>query len=397
MALCFALTGCWDRTELNELAITAGTAIDWKEGRWVVTYQVVIPSAISAVLTAVGGGAGKVPVIVYSTEGETIREAVAKSALESPRKLFFSHNRVVVISSAAALHGLENLLDIYLRNPDTRETVSTLISDKDARTILEQLMQVQIIPSDGIEETVKGEAEQLSTLPHVRMYNLAMSLAGPAHSAALPEILVSGDQGVTSADDLSQTSLKSKLRLGRLGLLRDNRMVGWLSRSEALGVAFISNKVSETSIIFSCEGDGAKPNSTFQIEHSKTKLRPEWKNGELVMHININSSGTLVETGCSVEDLNNPATIKQMEKQLRLQVLEQVETSWEATKKLKTDVLGFADIIRRKYPKRWKEVKTDWPNQFSKIRIDPIVSVRIARMGLSSKPYKTLLEKDGNR
>ncbi|MGO4373939.1 Ger(x)C family spore germination protein, partial [Paenibacillus sp. MCAF20] len=72
------LTSCWSRVELNELAITSATSIDREGEDWVLTYQVLIPSSIS---TGIGimGGANTSPVIVYSTKGRTIREAVLHS------------------------------------------------------------------------------------------------------------------------------------------------------------------------------------------------------------------------------------------------------------------------------------------------------------------------------
>lgn len=42
------LTGCWSRRELNELLIVLGIGVDWKDGEYLVSFQVVNPSEISA-------------------------------------------------------------------------------------------------------------------------------------------------------------------------------------------------------------------------------------------------------------------------------------------------------------------------------------------------------------
>ncbi len=394
IGVCLAATGCWDRTELNELAITSATAVDWKDGQWVVSYQVVIPAAISAAMSAVGGGAAQLPVIVYSTNGKTIREAVSHSSLESPRQLFFSHNRVVVVGDAAARQGLTPLIDEYFRNSDSRETVSILIAEGNARTILEQLMQIQIIPGDGIEETMRGESEDFSALPYVRVYDLAMGLVSPAKSAVLPEILVSGSPGVTTADALNHTSLTSKLRLGRLAVLRQDKMVGWLARDNGLGVAFMRNQVKTTTLAFPCNPAERKESSSFSLTRTTTKLTPRMEaRGHMVMHIAVKGEGTLLETNCTL-DLNKPEVISQMEKQLEDKIKETITTSWKATKKLQTDIVGFADVIHRKYPKQWKEWSKNWQSAFVKIEIDPEVDISIKRVGLSNKSFKKLTEKD---
>ncbi|MBO9600248.1 MAG: Ger(x)C family spore germination protein [Cohnella sp.] len=387
------LPGCWDRKELNQIAITSATAIDYKDGQWIVSYQVVIPSAISAAMTTVGGGAAKLPVIVYSTQGKTIREAVWKSALESPRRLFFSHTRVLVVSAAATQQGLTPLIDVYFRNPDSRETVNVLIAEGEARTILEQLMQIQIIPGDGIQETMVGEAKDLSILPSIKMYDLAMELLGPAKSAVLPEIVISGSPGVTSADALNKTSLSSKLRLGRLAVLGQDKLVGWLSRQEAIGVGFMRDWVHMTSISFPCDAGSREEESAFRLMRSRTSVTPHKSGSSFVMDVKVEGEGTLLETNCPL-DLNEPDAIKAMEEQLEKKIAAQIEESWLAVKKLKTDIAGFADRIHRRYPKEWKKLASNWEATFLQIEVRPKVDITIKRTGLSTKSFKLQTEQN---
>ncbi|WP_372636837.1 Ger(x)C family spore germination protein [Cohnella sp.] len=390
----FGAAGCWDRTELNELAITSATAVDWEDGEWSVSYQVVIPSAISNAVSVTGGGASKLPIIVYSTQGKTIREAVGRSTLESPRHLFFSHTRVVVVSEAAARQGLSPLLDVYFRNPDSRETVSVLVAKGNARKILEQLMQIQIIPGDGIEETLRKEAEEFSALPNVRIYDLALSIVSPSKSAIVPEILISGGQEVSSADALSKTSLSSKLRLGRLAVFKNDRMAGWMTREEALGIAFIRDRIKTTTIPFSCgQGGKQKIDSAFKLTRSSTRLTPKKDGDGFTMKIEVEGEGQLLETDCTKE-LSEPSVARQLESQLELEITDMIETAWQAARKMNIDVVGFAEAIHRKYPKDWKRMKNNWPSGLAEIRIEPSVHITIKRMGLTNQSFRTLTEKD---
>lgn len=392
VGMCLFLTSCWDRTELNQLAITSATGLDWENGEWVVSYQVVIPSAISAAMSAVGGGASKLPIIVYSTKGKTIRDAVWRSTFESPRKLFFAHTRVLVVSEQAARRGLAPLIDGYLRNPDSRETVSVLISEGSARRILEQLMQIQIVPGDGMKETIRGEAKYFSALPNVNINKLAMGLASSTRSAVIPEILISGSPDITTEEELNHTSLTSKLRLGRLAVLREDKLIGWLSKNEAMGVSYIRNHVDTTVFTFACKLSESEKNSEIRLTQSTTKLSPVRVNGHYVMRIKVKAEGSLIETACS-DNLNKPEIIAHMEKQLESEITETITASWLAVKQLKTDVLGFGDIIHRKYPKEWKKLSKDWEAAFLQIEIKPQVNVTLKRVGLSSQSFKAFTEK----
>jgi spore germination protein KC len=393
LGICLFMTGCWDRTELNELAITSATSFDWEDGEWVISYQVVNPSAISAAMAAMGGGAAKLPVVVYSTKGKTIREAIFKSTFESPRKLFFSHTRILVVSDAVARRGLTPVIDEYLRNPDVRETVSVLIAEGKARRILEQLMQIQIIPGNGIQSIIMRQAANLSLLPHIRIYDLAKSLANSAKSAVIPEILISGSPTITSEPDLNNTSPTSKLRLGRLAVLRHNKWIGWLTNHEALGVSYIRNQVQASVTSFACNASDRGKSSAFRLIRSTTRLTPLKEKDHYVMKIKVKGEGTLVETDCLL-DLSKPEVIRQMEKQIEGEIKEAITASWMATKKLKTDVLGFADVIHRKYPKEWKELSKDWESTFVQMEIDPQVEMTIKRVGLSNRSFKMQTEQD---
>jgi spore germination protein KC len=77
------LTGCWNRKELNELAIAVGLGIDKQGDQFRVSVQVVDPGEVS---TQKGAG-GRAPATLYTSEADTIFEAVRKITTLSPRKI----------------------------------------------------------------------------------------------------------------------------------------------------------------------------------------------------------------------------------------------------------------------------------------------------------------------
>lgn len=388
IGLCFTLTACWKQVELNELSITSATAYDLEGNDWILSYQVIIPSAISQGVGTVGGSQ-QTPVTVYSTRGHTIREAVTMNNIENPRWLFFAHTSVVVISDEVARKGLDPIIDLYLRNPEARETVYLLITEGNARSILEQLMHAEKIPGQGIREIIENESQNSSKLPGIMMYELAIDLTSSAKSAVIPEIVVSGEPAETSLDALKRTTSASKLKLGRLAVLKGDQLAGWLSREEGFGVAFITNQVNTGTIAFQCKPSGPKKyDSSYRISKSKTKLTPEKDGDHYKMRMDIQLSGTLLESLCDL-DFNQPAVIKQLEQQLQNEVISIINRSFLATKRLKVDVLGFADEIHRKYPKEWKTLSEDWSSSYVKMAIDPHVTVKVERVGLTGKTFRT--------
>ncbi|WP_435169360.1 Ger(x)C family spore germination protein [Paenibacillus glycanilyticus] len=386
-------TGCWNRIELNEVAITSATGIDWDGNSWIVSYQVVIPAAISSVMGGSGGSGPKSPIIVYSTKGKTIRDAIMHSYSESPRKLFFAHNRVVVIGEKALQHGVNELIDVYFRNSSTRETVSVLATPGTARRILEQFMQLQAISGAGMKEIILSEMKNTSILPNIPVYQLAMEVTGDAKSAVVPEIFVSGTEDTSSLDSFGSTSIPSKLKLGRLAVLKDDKMIGWMSRKESLGASYLRDSVKQSFVVVPCEDDkGKKGYDTIQILKSSTKVIPKLKSNQLTFTAEVDVTGSLLESTCS-QDLYKPGIIQLLEQGGQLQVSALLQEAWKRGQQLNADIFGAAEKTHRKYPKQWKVWSKNWDQVFKQAPLETKVKFRMARMGLSNKSFDYLMEK----
>ncbi|MBB3113059.1 spore germination protein KC [Paenibacillus phyllosphaerae] len=393
--LCMLLTGCWDRTELNELGITAATSVDKIGDNWIVSYQLIIPSAIS---TLSGGGAGGIsPITVHSTKARTIREAVAKSKLESPRQLYFAHNRILVVSERAARYGLSSLIDVYFRLPNSRETVSMLITEGSPVRILRQLMSIQPISGQGVQQIISNESRSYSLLPHVKLYKFAMNIVGDARAGVMPEILVSGSPNVDAVNQMGETNQPSRLKLGRLAVFKSDRFYGWFSQRESFGVSFLTDEVNQASISFNCGGGSDQQggmNSAVTLTRSQTKVKPHIVDGHLQMEVHVKSAGMLEETVCT-DNLQDPKVIKRMEGSIQKEINGIIMAAWEACKRDKVDVLGFAGAVHRKYPKQWKRMKQNWDQEFASADLKLTVDFKLERIGVSNKSFKSLEEPEG--
>ena len=74
--LCLFLTGCWDKKELNELAITMALGVDKIDDEYLVSAQVVVPGEVSSMK----GGAGQSPVTLFQAKGATMNDAIRNLA-----------------------------------------------------------------------------------------------------------------------------------------------------------------------------------------------------------------------------------------------------------------------------------------------------------------------------
>ncbi|RCW43063.1 Ger(x)C family spore germination protein [Paenibacillus prosopidis] len=379
-------SGCGNQTELNRLGIVSATAFDLDEtNQWILTFQLIKPQSTQG---KSGGGGSQSPVIVFSTKGKTILEAVQKSKLESSRRLFFSHSRVVIISQRVAEFGLNQLLDSYIRDNQTRETANVLIASGEAKKVLEILTPLENNPGISISNLISGQGDGQSTFIPSTVHELIFTITQPSASAALPEIKIAGDEKrQTSLDALKETRNPAVLKLDRVGVFKQDKFAGWLTRNESLGIPWITNRIKNTTVVFPCEGENRKDQlSSFLVETSRTKLKPAISDGKLLMTVDIHAKGNLTETACKL-DIKKPETLNKLEKHIQEQIKKDVEHSFQALKKLKADALGFGNAFHKAYPQAWKKWSKNWGNEFPKISMNVTVKVTIQRTGMINDSF----------
>jgi spore germination protein KC len=272
------LTACWDDRELSELGITSGSAYDWEDDQFKATYQVINPSSGSSNTGGSGGGStSSPPFLTFTVKGRTIMEAIERTNLTSTREMFFSHSRITVIGEKFAQKGINQLMDLFLRKQDARETVYVFISQGEGGHILKQLMQLTKNQGAGIQLMIEQESRLTSYYPGVRLFELAMALSSESACAVLPEIKLTGKEIMDETSETGRTDLPSRLALGRLAVLKGDKLVGWLSLKEAFGLTFMNNEIKQATISFSSKPDQSeKIDTSFVLQNSSTSVKPIW-------------------------------------------------------------------------------------------------------------------------
>ncbi|HZG85803.1 Ger(x)C family spore germination protein [Paenibacillus sp.] len=382
------LSGCWDRMEMDDLAIVNATAIDRNEaGQWVMTYQVVIPRTFG--MRTGGGGSGS-PVMTFTTKGNTLGEAVQNARRELPRQLFFPHSRVVIVSRSAAERGIGDIIDFYLRDEESRETSNLLLYDGSTRDILEVLTNLERLPGNSIHQLIEGPGKQNGTIPS-KVYEIVTMLVGPSKSAAVPEIRVSGKlDKQTTSEAVQRTRRMAVLKLHRAGVLKGDKFVGWMTEREANGVGFATGRAGYDIVPFAC-GDGGEERASFAIERSDTDLRTSARNGRVYVDIDIAVQGSVIESACR-SPLKRSDTLERMERRIERSIEDDVRTSFEGAKRFKADVFGIGEAVHREHPRWWKELEKDWDANFAEVQLRVDVDARIRNTGMINDSVAKKLE-----
>jgi spore germination protein KC len=141
------LSGCWNRRELNRLAIAVGLGLDKVGDRYMLSVQAVNSSSVAP---KQGGGGGS-PVSLYQAEAKSVYEAVRKLTTLTPRRIYPSHLRVLVIGEELAREGIAKSIDLLARDWEIRSDFFMVIARGDrAENVLKVLTPNEQIPANKL-------------------------------------------------------------------------------------------------------------------------------------------------------------------------------------------------------------------------------------------------------
>lgn len=181
--LIFFLGGCWDRTELNDLALITAIAFDKAETNQVkVTVQIVIPQNQSGggmMGGGSGGGAAKRSTVRSEESGFDTADALSKLQRKIPRKLFWGQCKIFIFSDTLAKSGIREQFDFLVRHPQPRERGFMFISKGKAADALELFP-----PIERSSAEVLRKLTELQIGIRVTMEQLSIMLKGDSQTAA---------------------------------------------------------------------------------------------------------------------------------------------------------------------------------------------------------------------
>lgn len=365
------LASCKSAHELNKLSIVMGVGIDKgkKEDPVEMTVQLANVSGGKSSSKGSGGGTSNIGYLNLKEKGKSISEASKAFSRKLNRKLFFSHNQIIILGKDAAEEGVEKYMDFFLRHRETRLLTWVLVSKGPASEILNVEPELETTPGRNIEELIRNERDT-SQIATVDLKDFTSKLMSNTTAPIAPMVEVSSDNNKKIAY-LSETAVFKK-----------DKMVGALDKKETRGLLWCINKVTDGVIVLGTEGDD-KVNIV--TTRAKSKITPEIKDNEPSIKIEIKQEGDLQEQTSS-EDLANPKAFAKLEKAEGEAIKKEVMAALQKARELNADIFGFGDIIYQHYPKQWTKMEKDWDQIFKNMSVEVSVDAKLRRTGRITKP-----------
>jgi spore germination protein KC len=376
LGMTILLTSCWDRHELNEIAIAVGIGMDRTEDGVRVSIQIVNPGEVASNKT---GGGYSPPISVFSATEATTLEAIRKLTTAVPREIFSSHLRIMVIGEELAREGIAEILDGITRSYEIRSDFYLIVAkETTAKNVISILAPVEKIPANRMFTTLEMSEKMWAPTTTVLLDQLLNDISNPTKDSILTGIELKGDiETGKTLKNLERSEPYTNLQYSGLALFKKDKLVDWFNKDESKGYNYIMDNVHHTIAHVHCPKGGKLG---LEIMRSKSRIKGMISHGKPKIVVNLYLEENISEVQCKI-DLTDVGTIHKLEKITEKELLRITALAVRKAKENHTDVFGFGLAIEDANPKAWVHMKDNWDQDFVDLDVSFHVHVKIRKVG----------------
>ncbi|MGB8002070.1 MAG: Ger(x)C family spore germination protein [Anaerobacillus sp.] len=360
------LTACWDSNEIEDLGMIMGIGLDYngsEEEFFSMTNQYVVPNNIQGTQAGITGG---VPYQNLTLNGSNFFQIIRENSLETDRPPNYTHLKSIVISEKLLQEEpLKQLISFFLRDHEFRRTVSFFISKEPAATILSVEPTKEIFPAVQLKELSQNAERSLYVQRNLKLGEVSKNITENT-SFVIPEVGIN----------------KGRLRLLGAGIISNNdyHVVGWLTPEEVGGLKWIKNQVNG-GLVSIKEEDSREDQAVLEIMKSKTSIEPVRSNGQLSIHLSVDSSLRLGEDWDIERDVFKDGWEAKLKREGQQVVKKNIEHVIALAQDQQLDYLEFGNWVRIKQPIYWREHEKEWKKTFAELPVTVDVNFTLTGYG----------------
>jgi len=263
------LTGCWDRVEMQDLAIITSAAIDvLEDGKTKISVQLFIPRSISSGET--GEDVSAASTFVREGIGSSLADAISILQNNVPRRLFWGQCKIFIFGEEQAKNGIRKEIDLLARQSGPRGNSYLYVSKGKAAEILTLIPPLERYSGEALRKLSEDELGTSTTLKDVDI-----GLMGEGESVSMPFIkpLIS--------EEHSRKPYETVPIIDGAAVFKKDQMVGTLNKKETRGLLWFKDEVKRSTLSIQVEGEEGEITMTPTLGNIKFKpnLKSKVTNG----------------------------------------------------------------------------------------------------------------------
>lgn len=376
---CMSVTGCWDRKEVNDLAIVTSAGLDRTENGDIELAVEIIASEqekrgnqTSANLQQGGSSS----TIVRFATGETMGDAVTKLQLMLPRTIYWGQLKVLVVGERLSRHGFREQLDYVVRDNEVRLRILPFICKGKVRDFFASPFSLEQSKADFLQ----GEAVRVFHKP-LTLNAVIQNLGNVTEAVKVPYV------NVPSKEKESNPYIQG------YAAFSSDRMTGVLTGDMFSGLKWMINQINRDIETVKLKGT-TPPHVSLAVISAQTRLLPRLEGGKWHMDVRIKTDLGVIQNTTRFKT-SNPKNVKEMEKAVENHIRQKVERTIRHVQRMGTDVFGFGEAINRHSPEAWNKLQDHWKEEFAAIEVKVFIDANIRRIGMNIVPVGLPQEEEG--
>ncbi|MDU5946134.1 MAG: Ger(x)C family spore germination protein, partial [Paenibacillus macerans] len=292
-----------------------------------------------------------------SKTAPTVYTANKEMQTSLSRVLNYSHRRVTLYGEEFARTGIGEQIDTFARFPQNRLTTYIVVTRGPAYKVLGADAPIEQVPAEMIREIAKSGMKSAMSVQ-----KLSNQLLTEGIDPAIPAVTL----GESAPDKVGDG--QSLVRLDGLGVLRTDKLVGFLDTDDEAMALLAMNEAIDPKVSVRYEGGNPDQMITVSLNETNSKIRTRLKNSQIVADIYIQAKGLLVE---NTSNVNLESTMMgKLEKQCNDFVAERVrEVANKVLKEYRSDIFGIGNSFHNAYPAEWAKVHNRWNDVLPEVEV----------------------------
>ena len=336
--------GCWDRKEFNQLAIAQTIAVDYEDGEYQLTVQLLMPNTAEETISSKN-------IWIIDGKGKSVGDAMENLALRAPRELYLNHLDIVLLGEGLMKQDVGQGIEYLMKQHVLRRRTSLLATEGRAGDIVQaqsDLAEVDIYYLANLTRDQRRHVKESETI--INDYYIAMD-NHVQETLVIPKVALAGEK---------------EIKMAGAALIRDRKLLSWVDQ-EWLSTYFWITGGKE---IVTLQNVGAQ-HYDVTLEVRKEKYKWELLSKE-PLQVEVTFRGTLYMTendkaaeGLSLDELE--AFNESMKKVVEAELTSRIEQDIAQMQEQGADILHLGRWLYAWHPDLMPE--ETWAEAFSKIKI----------------------------
>lgn len=397
--LALLLTGCWDRSEIEDQAYVILLGLDRGDnGKVLVSTDLAITQSLSAGLLGARASAGppRMAVRLLTVQAETITQAITTLNGGMSRRLDLRQLRGVVVGEELAREGLEPLLMELTRHSLARPSALLIQARGRAYDLLRLQDPVGEVNPGRMADGLVLQAKQLHLAPPVRMHHFMIRMAAPGGDPYLPAAAI--NPWITTRPQEPREATATSAIAGEMprgggnpvefigtAVYRRDRLVGFLSVDETQMLLALRGEMGKAYTTFPDPTVPGKPVTLRFHQENKPKIQASFRGARPHVQVRVVFEGEVLAIPGGT-DFVRPEMRQRLERAAKEYAEETMARLLTRLRDWESDAVGFGHQFRGTVA-TWPEWdRYNWGEHVKEMEVEVSVAMRVRRYGLITGP-----------